>query len=216
MKQSAGSASFICRNHDGHWGDLTAVGPIAADGDLRRIKLLTSVHCTDVFSDYFWSKTNDRHCFHLSDLLNSHQLTDATQPGFATCGCLVGTIGVHPGLGENDREVGSNMLEWKDVTGSFSESSRHWKGRYLEICEVAENKIECSLFSCEDDDWEIYFSYGKMHGVSYASADKAADKRKQIMEDFEREFEKNGDYPSGEFMDYFDRKYGVDIFHAFF
>lgn len=24
MKQSAGSASFICRNHDGHWGDLTA------------------------------------------------------------------------------------------------------------------------------------------------------------------------------------------------
>ena len=130
MKQSAGSASFICRNHDGHWGDLTAVGPIAADGDLRRIKLLTSVHCTDVFSDYFWSKTNDRHCFHLSDLLNSHQLTVAAQPGFATCGCLVGTIGVHPGLGENDREVGSNMLEWKDVTGSFSESSRHWKGRY--------------------------------------------------------------------------------------
>ena len=32
------------------------------------------------------------------------------------------------------------MLDWKDVTDSFPEPSRHWKGRYLELCEVAGRK----------------------------------------------------------------------------
>ena len=56
------------------------------------------------------------------------------------------------------------MLEWKDVTNSFTEPSRHWKGRYLELCEVAEGKIELSLFSSPHDSWEVYVNYGKMYG----------------------------------------------------
>ena len=52
------------------------------------------------------------------------------------------------------------MLEWKDVTNSFTEPSRHWKGRYLELCEVAEGKIELSLFSSPHDSWEVYVNYG--------------------------------------------------------
>ena len=58
------------------------------------------------------------------------------------------------------------MMSWKDVTDAFSDNERHWKGRYLEICEVANERIECSLFSCEDNDCEIYVNYGVMYGVS--------------------------------------------------
>lgn len=108
------------------------------------------------------------------------------------------------------------MLEWKDVTDTFDEESRHWRGRYMEICEVAGDKIECSLFSCEDDDWEIYFSFGIMYGVVYATAKEARKKRQAIMKDIAEEYSKNGEKPSGEFMNSFDKKYHVDIMNALF
>ena len=117
---------------------------------------------------------------------------------------------------KNIGEGSGNMLEWKDVTDTFDERSRHWKGRYLEICEVAGEKIECSLFSCENDDWEIYFNYGIMYGVVYAKEGEAKRKRKNIMKDIEKEYSKNGEKPSGEFMHYFDKKYHVNIMNAFF
>ena len=55
------------------------------------------------------------------------------------------------------------MIEWVDVTGSFSEERRHWKERYLEICEVAFDEIECSLFSNKDDDGGNYAGNGVDH-----------------------------------------------------
>lgn len=108
------------------------------------------------------------------------------------------------------------MLEWVDVTNHFSEENRHWKGRYLEVDEVANDEIECSLFSCENDDWEIYFDYGIMYGVCYASADKAREKRSQMMRDIEEEYDRHKMDPSDEFMQSFDEKYHVDVMNALF
>ena len=39
------------------------------------------------------------------------------------------------------------MNEWVNVTDSFSESQRHYKNTYLEICEVFDEVVEVSLFS---------------------------------------------------------------------
>ena len=50
------------------------------------------------------------------------------------------------------------MKEWVNVTETFSERQRHYKNVYLEICEVCDEKVEVSLFSSEEDSYEIYFS----------------------------------------------------------
>lgn len=105
----------------------------------------------------------------------------------------------------------SEKFKWEDVTDYFSESRRHWKGRYLEIDEVAFGQIECSLFSCPDDDWEIFVKYGIMDGVSYVPAEKAREQRKQMMKDIEEEYAKNGPEPSGEFINSFGEKYHLSI-----
>ena len=108
------------------------------------------------------------------------------------------------------------MLNWIDVTSSFSEDSRHWKGLYLEICEVAEDEIECSLFSNESGEWEIYFNYGIMHGISYSTGEEARLQRIQMMREIGEEFEKSGMEPSTDFINAFCEKYNVDILHAYF
>lgn len=108
------------------------------------------------------------------------------------------------------------MLDWKDVTDTFTEPSRHWKGRYLELCEVTENEIELSLFSCPDDEWEVYVNYGRMYGVSYAPADKAADHRNAMKAEIEAEYQKNGMKPSNEFINAFAGKYQLDVMNAIF
>ena len=107
-------------------------------------------------------------------------------------------------------------MDWKDVTDTFPERSRHWKGRYLELCEVAENEIELSLFSCPDDMWEVYVNYGKMYGVSYAPAEKAAEHRNAMKAEIEAEFEQNGLNPSNDFIRTFATKYELDILNAVF
>ena len=88
------------------------------------------------------------------------------------------------------------MLKWNDYTDRFHEYERFWRGRYLELCEVAEEEIELNLYSWEDDDWEIYVSYGIMYGISYAPAEKAAAQREQMKEEIEEEYEKHGKNPS--------------------
>ena len=49
------------------------------------------------------------------------------------------------------------MNQWKNVTGFFSEEDRYYKNTYLEISEVYDEKIEVSLFSSEEDQWEVFF-----------------------------------------------------------
>ena len=108
------------------------------------------------------------------------------------------------------------MLKWKDVTDSFTEPSRHWKGRYLELCEVAEEQIELSLFSSPHDIWEVYVNYGKMYGVSYVDSDNAVAHRNAMKSEIEAEYERNGLYPSDAFIDAFAKKYQLDILGALF
>lgn len=111
------------------------------------------------------------------------------------------------------------MLKWKNVTDSFSERQRWWKGLYLEICEVSsdpDEKIECDLWSNENGDWEIFFTYGIMDGVSYASADKAEQQREQMKKDIEDEYSRHQNNPSRDFINEFGQKYNVDILHAYF
>lgn len=108
------------------------------------------------------------------------------------------------------------MLEWEDRTAQFSEDERHWNDRYLEVCEVAENDIECNLYSCFDDDWEIYVNYGEMYGISYAPEEKAAAQRAQMMKEIEAEYDKNGKEPSDDFIDSFAEKYKLDIMNTYF
>ena len=106
------------------------------------------------------------------------------------------------------------MLDWKNVTDTFSERSRHWKGRYLELCEVAENEIELSLFSCPDDLWEVYVNYGIMFGISYVPAENAVEHRNAMKAEIEDEYKRNGLNPSAEFINTFGEKYRLDIMNA--
>lgn len=108
------------------------------------------------------------------------------------------------------------MLKWEDKTDQFTEDERHWNDRYLETCMVADDEIECNLYSCFDGDWEVYVNYGIMYGVSYVPEEKAEAQWKQMMKEIEEEYDKNGKEPSDEFINYFGEKYGLDIMNAYF
>ena len=104
------------------------------------------------------------------------------------------------------------MNRWKDVTSTFSESRRHYKNTYLEICEVIDEDeiLEISLFSSPDDLFEIYFSFGIMYGIVYATKEEAAEKREQMKADLEQEYLRNKE-PSREFINSFAKKYDVQL-----
>lgn len=100
------------------------------------------------------------------------------------------------------------MNQWVNVTNTFSESQRHYKNTYLEICEVIDEVVEISLFSSVDKPYEIYFSFGIMYGIVYAEKENAYEKREQMKLDLEEEYCKNKK-PSSEFIDSFAKKYNV-------
>ncbi len=102
------------------------------------------------------------------------------------------------------------MNRWTDVTNTFSEAQRHYKNTYLEICEVMDEIVEISLFSSPDDPFEIYFSFGIMYGIVYASKDEAVEIREQMKADLEQEYLKNKE-PSREFINRFAKKYDVQL-----
>lgn len=102
------------------------------------------------------------------------------------------------------------MEQWVNVTDTFSESQRHYKNTYLEICEVLNEELEVSLFSSEDDPYEIYFSFGIMYGIVYAEKEKAYEKREQMKAELEEEYRKNKE-PSADFINSFAKKYEVCI-----
>lgn len=100
------------------------------------------------------------------------------------------------------------MNQWANVTNTFSESQRHYKNTYLEICEVIDEVLEVSLFSSVDSPYEIYFSFGIMYGIVYAEKEDAYEKREQMKADLEQEYRKNKE-PSDAFIDSFAKKYDV-------
>ncbi len=108
-----------------------------------------------------------------------------------------------------------NKLTWRDVTNTFSEERRHYKDTYLEIDEIlegGEETIELSLFSRKGGPYEIFFSYGKMFGIVYATSKEAKGKREEMKKDLEEESRKReGGEPSREFVNSFCEKYGVEL-----
>ena len=49
---------------------------------------------------------------------------------------------------------------WRNMTDTFSEERRHYSNTYLEICEVYDEAVEVSIFSADNNQYEIYVSYG--------------------------------------------------------
>lgn len=104
-------------------------------------------------------------------------------------------------------------MKWLDKTDTFKE--RHWKDKYLEICEVLDDKIEVNLYSCNDiNNYEIYVSYGIMYGIVYAHKDNVKELREEIKKVIFEDYTKNGyseDMPTDEFIKGFSTKYDIQI-----
>lgn len=104
-------------------------------------------------------------------------------------------------------------MKWIDKTNTFE--NREWKGKYLEICEVLDDKIEVNLYSCEDiNKYEIYVNYGIMYGIVYVHRDKAIDLREEIKKVIYEDYAKNGysdDMPTDDFIKSFHEKYDIDV-----
>ena len=104
-------------------------------------------------------------------------------------------------------------MKWIDKTATFE--NREWKDKYLEICEVLDDKIEVNLYSCDDiNNYEIYVSYGIMYGIVYAHKNKAEKLREEIKDLIYNDYITNGyneDMPSDEFISEFHKKYNIQI-----
>ena len=104
-------------------------------------------------------------------------------------------------------------MKWIDKTNTFEE--RNWKDKYLEICEVLDDKIEVNLYSCKDiNNYEIYVSYGVMYGIVYTHKDNAKSLREEIKKVIYEDYIKNGyseDMPTDEFINKFHKKYNIQI-----
>jgi len=109
-------------------------------------------------------------------------------------------------------------MKWKNVTKTFTESDRHYNGKYLEICEVYDDIVEVSHFSSPEDLDEIYFSFGRFYGIIYVENEKATSLRQEIKKELAEEYCINKE-PPGEFINSFAEKYDVclpsDIFFNF-
>ena len=104
-------------------------------------------------------------------------------------------------------------MKWIDKTATFE--NREWKDKYLEICEVLDDKIEVNLYSCDDiNNYEIYVRYGIMYGIVYAHKNKAEKLREEIKDLIYNDYITNGyneDMPSDEFISEFHKKYNIQI-----
>lgn len=99
-------------------------------------------------------------------------------------------------------------MKWENVTEHFTEEERHYNGKYLEIDEVYDDVVEVSLFSCDDDLYEIYISYGIMCGIIYVEEEKAYHLHEEIKELLAKEYKKNKE-PTDKFMNEFHKKYNI-------
>jgi len=99
-------------------------------------------------------------------------------------------------------------MKWEDVTDTFSERARHYNGKYLEICEVYDDKVEVSLFSSPDDLYEIYLSIGIFYGIVYVDKEEATTLRQAMKKELVEEY-KVDKGPSDNFINTFGEKYKV-------
>jgi hypothetical protein len=102
------------------------------------------------------------------------------------------------------------MNKWVDVTNTFSEEARYYKNLYMEINEVYDDFIELSLFSSTESDYEIYFSYDIFYGIIYVNATTAHEKREEIKNELEVEYNKNKKV-TNDFINDFGAKYDVQL-----
>ena len=77
---------------------------------------------------------------------------------------------------------------WRNVTDTFSEERRHYSNTYLEICEVYDEAVEVSIFSADNNQYEIYVSYGIMYGIIYCSQEEAYEKFEEIKRVLEKDY----------------------------
>ena len=105
------------------------------------------------------------------------------------------------------------MAEWKNVTDTFSEEQRYYNGKYLEIDEV-----EVSVFSADDEPYEIYFNYDIFYGIVYAEKEKVYEIRDEMKRELQSEYDRNKKV-TDEFIRKFTEKYDVcmpnDIYFNF-
>jgi len=110
------------------------------------------------------------------------------------------------------------MSSWRNVTETFSDEHRHYKSLYLEVCEVYDEILEVSLFSSAVDSYEIYFSYGRFHGIIYVEQEEATSKYEAVKKELELEYRQHKE-PTTEFINEFAEKHNVslpsDIFFDF-
>jgi len=102
----------------------------------------------------------------------------------------------------------SDLYNWENVTGFFTEEGRHYKNTYMEINEVYDGKIEVSLFSSKEGLYEIYFSYGKLYGIIYVDAEKADSKREDVKIELAQEYQTHKE-PTKKFIKAFCEKHKV-------
>lgn len=103
-----------------------------------------------------------------------------------------------------------DLYKWENVTDFFSEDEKQYKNLYLEINEVYDGEVEVSLFSSQEGSYEIYISYGILHGIIYVEAEKADSKREEVKNELAREYQ-NHKEPIGEFINEFCEKHKVGL-----
>lgn len=101
-------------------------------------------------------------------------------------------------------------MEWINVTEEFTERQRHYNNKYLEIDEVYDELLEVSLFSSEEESYEIYVSYGIMYGIVYVEKEKAYELREEIKSVLEKEYQEHKE-PTSQFINTFCKKYEMCI-----
>ena len=109
-------------------------------------------------------------------------------------------------------------MNWENVTEFFAEDERTYNGKYLEICEVYDDKLEVSLFSSKDSQFEIYLSFGIFYGIIYVEKETEYSLRQEIKKALVEEYSGKKE-PTGDFINAFAEKYSVclpdDIFFNF-
>ena len=104
-------------------------------------------------------------------------------------------------------------MKWINKTDEFTK--RNYNDKYLEICEVLDDKIEVNLYSCEDiSNYEIYVSYGVMYGIVYVHKNEAEKLRNKIKQEIYDDYIRNGyskDLPTDKFINNFYNKYKITI-----
>lgn len=103
--------------------------------------------------------------------------------------------------------------QWLDVTDNFSEEERHYKKTYLEISEVYGDDMEVGLFTSDEVDNEIYFSWDYFYGVIYAEKEKVHALWKTVKKELQEEHDRT-EKPEEDFVNAFAEKYKVDFMDA--